>query len=105
MELLLGLPPMSQFDASAMPMSAAFINTADTLPFSHKPALVDLHERNRKGTYGQSESDLLNFSREDAVPEEVLNRILWYAIYGSRFHSPPSVHNASIQTGVIREDD
>lgn len=100
MELLLGLPPMSQFDASALPMSAAFANTADTLPFTHKPALVDLQEWNHAGMYGQSESDVLDFTREDAVPDATMNRILWKALRGERTPLPPPVRGAYVKGPV-----
>src|SRR5205085_4689114 len=35
MELILGLPPMSQYDAAATPMYNAFTTTPDLRPFSH----------------------------------------------------------------------
>src|SRR5262249_56188030 len=41
-ELLLGLPPMSQYDAAAMPMYSSFGTEAQTTPFSSRPAEVDL---------------------------------------------------------------
>src|SRR6185437_7830122 len=41
MELILGLEPMSQFDASARPMYASFTDRLDNTPFTHRPARVD----------------------------------------------------------------
>ena len=46
MELLLGLPPMSQFDAAATPMYASFGVTADTTPYVHVKPEVDLDAKN-----------------------------------------------------------
>ena len=46
MELLLGLPPMSQYDAAAMPMYAAFGAEPDANPVNHLPPLVDLNAKN-----------------------------------------------------------
>jgi hypothetical protein len=51
-ELLLGLPPMSQYDAAANPMFAAFGTRADTRPFTRLPAEVDLTARNPKNAWG-----------------------------------------------------
>src|SRR5712692_7023563 len=42
-ELLLGLPPMSQYDAAATPMYKAFGTKMDPAPFVHIKPLVDLN--------------------------------------------------------------
>ena len=41
MELILGLEPMSQFDASARPMFNSFTGQPDFTPYIHRPAGVD----------------------------------------------------------------
>src|SRR5205807_654828 len=38
MELILGLPPLSQYDAAARPMFASFSDKADLSPYKHEPA-------------------------------------------------------------------
>src|SRR5207248_4963016 len=38
MELILGLPPLSQYDAAARPMYASFTDKADLGPYEHEPA-------------------------------------------------------------------
>ena len=45
-ELIFGLPPMSQYDAAAAPMYNAFQPTPDTAPYTHLPARISLDERN-----------------------------------------------------------
>ena len=45
MELILGLEPMSQFDAAARPMYNSFAPTADFTPYVHRPARVDYQGR------------------------------------------------------------
>ena len=52
MELILGLSPMSQFDAAARPMFAAFQAVADGTPYHHLPANVDLEARNSESAPG-----------------------------------------------------
>src|SRR5262249_27023600 len=47
MELILGLEPMSQFDAAARPMFPSFADQPDFHPSIPRPAGVDLNERNR----------------------------------------------------------
>ncbi|MCI0697776.1 bifunctional YncE family protein/alkaline phosphatase family protein [candidate division KSB1 bacterium] len=46
MELILGLPPMTQFDASAPPMYASFTDVPDFTPYTCRPATVNLKEMN-----------------------------------------------------------
>jgi len=50
MELILGLPPMTQYDAAAVPMWKSFSKEADMRPFGAVPARVDLNEKNTKMT-------------------------------------------------------
>ena len=45
-ELILGLPPLSQFDAAARPMFASFTDKADLTPYTHEPARIDLNAVN-----------------------------------------------------------
>ena len=46
MELILGLKPMTQFDAAAQPMYGSFQAKADLTPYEHLPANVDLNAKN-----------------------------------------------------------
>jgi hypothetical protein len=42
MELILGIPPMSQYDAAAAPMYNAMTATPDPKPFAHLPGRIAL---------------------------------------------------------------
>ncbi|HTY57541.1 MAG TPA: alkaline phosphatase family protein, partial [Bacteroidota bacterium] len=75
MELILGLPPMSQFDSSATPMYNAFSAAADLSPYVYRRASIDLEEKNVKGAFGQLRSEEMDFSRQDAVPDLELGEI------------------------------
>ncbi|MFN7993147.1 MAG: bifunctional YncE family protein/alkaline phosphatase family protein [Bryobacteraceae bacterium] len=86
-ELMLGLRPMTQFDASARPMSAAFQPTPDPAPFVAEKPRVALDERNPAHTASAARSARLDFSEEDRADEQELNDILWSSIKGS--HAPP----------------
>ncbi len=97
MELLLGLPPMSQFDASARPMTASFPETADTAPFVHRQARIDIGERNTEGALGQRESGRMDFSREDAAPMGALTAIVWGSVKGPDVPVPPPVRAAHVR--------
>jgi YVTN family beta-propeller protein len=87
MELMLGLRPMTHFDAGARPLSAAFQSTPDPAPFIAEKPRVPLDERNPANTAAAARSSRLDFSEEDRADENELNDILWTSLKGS--HPPP----------------
>jgi hypothetical protein len=82
-ELILGLSPLSQYDANAMPMWRAFTSAPDPGPYSAPAESIPLTQTNALSAYGAHASALMDFSREDRAPEEVLNRVIWHAIKGA----------------------
>jgi len=88
MELLLGLPPMTQHDAAAAPMVNSFMAKADLSTFTAIPAQIDLLSKNPAQGYGASESARMDFREYDRVDEDALNRILWHSIKGENASSP-----------------
>ena len=96
LELMLGLPPMNQLDATATPMSDCFTNTPDLTPFAAVPSNIPLDRMNpeprkvsapllRKDAYASAR---LPLDRPDRCPEDLLNRILWHAMKGSQAPYP-----------------
>lgn len=103
-ELILGLEPMSQYDAAANPMWNCFTANADTAPFVSLPANVDLNEKNTAVTELSRRSEKFDLSKEDAVPDLEFNEVLWYAIKG--MHVPfPGPKRAAFFTAINDEDD
>jgi YVTN family beta-propeller protein len=92
MELLLGLPPMSQFDAAAMPMYASFGTEAKVTAFDVIAPRIDVNAKNKKGDYGSEESSRMDFSDVDRAPMHQLNRIIWKSVKGADSPMPPPVH-------------
>ncbi|MEN9685306.1 MAG: hypothetical protein RLZZ28_1092 [Bacteroidota bacterium] len=84
MELILGIPPMSQYDAAAQPMWRAFTSTANTKPFMALAAGVDLMEKNTVMNEWQRRSEKFNLTKEDAVPDLEFNTVLWYGLKGEK---------------------
>ncbi len=105
MELILGLRPMSQFDAAAIPMYASFQVTPDLAVFKARPPEVDLQELNTKTAYGARESQGMNFAREDAVDDLRLNDIIWRSVRGPDSHMPAPRRAAFIFTRSGAKDD
>ena len=90
-ELILGLRPMTVFDAAARPMANAFANTPNLAPYHNEPARVPLDEKNPERSATAARSLKLDFSESDLADEHELNDILWIAIKGT---TPPSaVHS------------
>jgi hypothetical protein len=97
MELILGLPPMSQFDAAATPMYNAFQAAPVLTPYAVRPARVPLDEKNEVGAPGAAASERMNFVEADLTPEIELNEIIWQSIRGAGAKMPPPV-----RTGFVR---
>ncbi len=91
MELILGLPPMTQFDASAAALWNSFQAEPVLSPYRHRPAQYNLEEKNAEGSYGQLQSEGMDFTREDAAPEQRLNEIIWRSVRGTASQPPPVV--------------
>jgi len=93
-ELILGLPPLSQYDAAARPMFASFTDKADLRPYQHEGARIALNAVNPKTAYGAKRSARMDFSEWDRVDDFELNEILWRAVKGRDTPLPPAVRRA-----------
>jgi hypothetical protein len=89
MELILGLPPMTQLDLSATPMSACFTDKPDFTPYVAVKNKIPLDEMNKpvsqlkgKAREFALQSLELDFDEEDKADEDTLNRILWFSVRG-----------------------
>jgi hypothetical protein len=94
MELILGLPPMNQLDATATPLYDCFTDVPDFTPYVALPTNIPLDQMNpepRKISDAALRRDALASARlplgeVDRCPEDVLNQILWRARKGP--HEP-----------------
>jgi hypothetical protein len=93
MELILGLRPMTTFDAGARPMSPAFQQTADVRPYTVEQPRISLEERNPEKSATALRSSHLDFDDADRVDDDELNDILWAAIRGRDAHQPSPVRS------------
>ena len=89
-ELILGLPPMNQIDASATPMTSCFTDRPDLTPYSAVPNLIPLDQLNpemaeikeARARHWAEESLKMNLDEVDKADENIFNRILWHAQRG-----------------------
>ena len=105
MECVLGMAPMSQFDAVAPPMRASFQAAADLTPFESVPARTNLEELNPPGTRAAKASARMNFRREDANDDFLFNRVLWQAMRGDGAAVPAPVHAGFVRPIRGGDDD
>ena len=105
MELILGLPPMSQYDAAATPMYHAFTATPSLVPYTHLAARVPLNERNDWSTPGAAASLRMDFSAPDRAPDLELNQIIWQTVRGRGAIMPPPRRSGWIRPIATDEDD
>ncbi len=87
-ELILGLSPMTQFDAAATPMVAAFQDTPDLKPYKVITPKQPLGALNTDTAYKANVSAGLDLSRADRVDEAVFNEIIWHAVKGEQTPLP-----------------
>jgi hypothetical protein len=95
-ELILGLPPMTQYDAAAVPMFASFQNKSEAVAYQAIEPKVDLKAINGINAPGAKKSAMMNFDDYDDAPEDELNRILWVAAKGEGVPYPPIVRRALV---------
>jgi hypothetical protein len=88
MELILGLPPMSQYDAAAPPMFDAFTTLADTTCYTVEEPRWDLNERNKRGSFGEALMDKFNMKKEDGIPDREFSEIIWQVVTGKPMPAP-----------------
>ena len=110
MELILGLPPMSQYDAAATPMYRSFASKPNLTPYKALPTRVDLQAKNLKTAYGASDSLAMDFSDVDrltAKQVDRLNRILWHSTKGVNTPYPATNRGALLTSlgGTQKQDE
>jgi YVTN family beta-propeller protein len=104
-ELILGLPPMSNLDAGATPMYAAFQTTPVLTPFKARPPKTDIKEMNAANAWGSAASAAMYLAEADLAPEQALNEIIWKSVKGPNSLMPPPVRAAFVRIRAAAADD
>ncbi len=94
-ELMLGIKPLNQFDAAAIPMRALFQDKANFTPFTCLKNEVALNLRNPPANkvtaverHWENVSSTLDFSAPDRADPEKLTEVLWHHTHGSESYPP-----------------
>ena len=113
MEIILGLPPMNQFDASATPMASCFTDKPDFTPYQATPSITPLDQlnpsladiRDPRQRHWAEVSIKMNLDEIDKADEDTLNRILWYAARGRDDTYPAWAVNVTEEDEDDEEDE
>ncbi len=103
MELILGIPPMTQYDGSARPLYNAFQATPVATGYTARAARVPLDERNGPDAPMAKESLGMNFAEADRAPDLLLNEVIWKSIRGAHAVMPPPVRAGFVRP--VRKGD
>jgi YVTN family beta-propeller protein len=97
MELIMGLPPMTQYDAGGTPMWRSFTSVPDTSRFESVACNINLNDINTALTPTARKSAKLDFSDADKIDDNVFNEILWKGIKGETAQLPVPRRSAFVK--------
>ncbi len=98
-ELILGIAPMSQYDAAATPMWRCFSAKPDLTVFNAKSLQYDINERNKASNAWQRKSETFDFTKEDKINDQEFTEVVWKAVKGENATVPAPKHAAFVKTG------
>lgn len=104
-ELILGLKPMSQYDAGATPMWRCFTAVPDYTPFTAVPARADITEKNMAWNELSEKSAQFDFTKEDRIPDLEFSDVIWRGIKGVNSVMPAPRHAAFLRARIEKDDD
>jgi DNA-binding beta-propeller fold protein YncE len=100
LELILGMPPMSQYDAAATPMWRCFGMKPDLTPWKARTNQIPLDARNTSSDALSKISATFDLTDVDEVPERLFNEVLWKSIKGIQSVMPAPRRGAWVQERV-----
>jgi len=104
-ELILGLKPMSQYDAAATPMWRCFSKKVDATPFKSREAGIDLNEKNVAVNYNSKRSQQFNLTHPDDIDDLIFSEIVWQTVRGPKSVMPAPRRGAFVRPGKGMDDD
>ncbi len=104
-ELILGMQPMSQYDAAANTLWKCFDKQPMHKGFITKPNQWDLNEKNTAFTAMQRKSELFNFKKEDSINDHDFNEVLWKGLKGEMATVPTPKRAAFLRIKQTKDKD
>jgi len=102
-ELILGMAPMSQYDAAATPMWRSFNKISNTKTFHAIPANVNLNDVNTKDGPLARKSKTFDFSKEDRANDFEFSEVIWKGVRGEHSVMPAPKRSAFVRTVDLDE--
>jgi YVTN family beta-propeller protein len=91
--LIVGVPPLTQFDAFSNPMGPAFSGTKDLTPYEAVKPTTPLDEVNPVNAPLAAESEKQNLDQEDRIDERTFNEAIWKSVRGAESEMPAPRHD------------
>ena len=104
-ELILGLPPMSQYDAAAPSLWECFMTTPDTKPYTALPNNIDLDELNTEKNKLSERSAHYPLDQEDAIPDNEFSEVIWKTVRGLDSKMPAPRRSAFVRLAEEGEEE
>ena len=105
MELILGLKPMSQYDAAATPMWRCFTKKADSTPFKAREAGIDITEKNVAINRNSRRSSQFNLTHPDDIDDLIFSEIVWQTVRGEHSVMPAPRRGAFVRLETKEDGD
>jgi YVTN family beta-propeller protein len=105
MELILGMPPMSQYDAAAEPLWRCFSSIPDTTQFNHLASVTDITNKNLVWNELSERSAKFDLSKEDRVPDNEFSEVIWKGVKGIDAQMPAPKRAAFVKASAKKDDD
>ncbi|MDO8991526.1 MAG: hypothetical protein Q7U83_00585, partial [Daejeonella sp.] len=105
MELILGLSPMSQYDAAAMPMFRSFTSKPDFTKFKAVPNRVSLDDTNKIASKWSKISEGFDFAEVDKNDDRLFNEVLWKGLKGDDYEMPAPRRSAFLRLEQKQQND
>jgi YVTN family beta-propeller protein len=93
MEIILGMHPMTTYDAGARPMFGVFAAAPTPEAYTLEKPRISLTDRNPAKSPTAARSNRMNFKDADDIDDDELNAILWAAIKGPDVPMPAPVRS------------
>ncbi len=105
MELILGIPPMSQYDAAATPLWRCFTPTPNYDGYTVIPSNINLTDKNTVHNELSERSSKFDLSKEDQVPDNEFSEVIWKGVKGLHSIMPAPKRAAFIKVSEKKEGD
>jgi YVTN family beta-propeller protein len=104
-ELILAIPPMSQYDAAATPLWRCFTPVPNFNSFASLPSNINLEDKNLTWNKLAQQSANFDFSKEDRIPDLEFSEVIWKGIKGINSIMPAPKRAAFVKINAKKEDD